>query len=112
MSFSRRARRGISIFQKLQWSEKRALYHLSQKRMINLNAKPQLPPVNPEVAAAATEAMEILVRNGEKANANIQELPEGEGHTVSADPQGSPKHNVSGESQDGQGSPESGPAGA
>lgn len=68
MSLSKRARRDISIFSRIQWdSPKRGIYLLSQKRMINLT-----PPADPKLVQAASEAMEILTTNGEKANADIQ----------------------------------------
>jgi hypothetical protein len=84
MSLSRRAKRGIAIFNKIQMTGKRALYHMSPKKMISLNA---VPPADPKLVSAATEAMEILVDNREKRNAKLSEVPNEEINPVAPVPE-------------------------
>lgn len=81
MSLSKRARRGISVFSKIQMNPARARYHLSPMRMISLDEAVNITPERQLAINAAVEAMEILVKNGEDANANLQVVREEEGHT-------------------------------
>jgi hypothetical protein len=109
MSLSRRAKRGIAAFQKIQWSGKRARYHLKPATMIDIEPgfKDSVKKVmnqHTETLAklAAAEAMEILIKNGEKTN-ELQTAPHEEVGTVAPEPEGITESFIPYESQDGEG---------
>jgi hypothetical protein len=85
MSLSKRAKRGITRFSKIQWEPKRALYMMSPKTMISLD---RTPPADPLLVSAASEAMAILKKNGEEANANVQAIRHEDNGTVTPNEEG------------------------
>lgn len=100
MGLSKRAKRGVAVFNKIQHTGKRVLYHISQKRMFDLNA---VPPANPLLVAAATEAMGILVKNGEEHNAKLSVVPDENNDENTVSPEGRTEPGISQEPEDGQG---------
>jgi uncharacterized protein YacL len=91
MSLSKAAKRGISIFNHIREKTKSSRFH--RKMMtIDLNA---VPPADPKLVSAATEAMGILVKNGEEANAKLSSVPNEEINADAPSAEGGEKPGVS-----------------
>lgn len=109
MSFSKRAKRGMSVFNAIRdRSPKRARYH-SKRMTISFNR----PPLDPKLAEAALAALNAMPE--EMKNAYVPELSVVEDNAKPESPEGGEKHGVSTQLQAGQKAPEgkeTGPAGA
>lgn len=100
MSFSKRAKRGMSIFNAIRdRSPKKTRYH-SKRMTIKLGPA----PLDPKLQEAALAAMEAMPE--EMKNAYVPELSVVEDNAKPESPEGGEKHGVSAQLQAGQEAPE------
>jgi len=99
MSLSRRAKRGIAIFNKIQTSPSRLRY-CSKKMMIEVGP----PAMEPNILSAALAAAEAI-------HATVQIVPKSEDNPVTPDQEGRTEHDIPVQPEAGETASEGTPGG-